>query len=170
MGTVGLGPWGDRGEGDRAGRFHFPLSMNNPSGPILWGTAPVPKWQSFVRLCLRMRNYRYPDFPSKRSFWMENPPRPQPHNATSGRKETVGRGKRTGKRTVPCLKGMVEDGSRIFHPKLAFGWKIYPALSPPPGKFHNLLSGGPSCNFERAVSNGLAFNTTLTLRATRAGF
>ena len=27
---------------------------------------------------------------------------------------------------------MVEDGSRIFHPKLAFGWKIYPALSPPP--------------------------------------
>ena len=131
MGTVGLGPWGDRGEGDRAGRFHFPLSMNNPSGPILWGTAPVPKWQSFVRLCLRMRNYRYPDFPSKRSFWMENPPRPQPHNATSGRKETVGRGKRTGKRTVPCLKGMVEDGSQIFHPKLAFGWKISPALSPP---------------------------------------
>ena len=72
--------------------------MNNPSGPILWGTAPVPKWQSLVRLCLRMRNYRYPDFPSKRSFWMENPPRPQPHNAPSGRKETVGRGKRTGNR------------------------------------------------------------------------
>ena len=86
------------GKGDRAGRFHFPLSMNNPSGPILWGTAPVPKWQSLVRLCLRMRNYRYPDFPSKRSFWMENPPRPQPHNAPSGRKETVGRGKRTGNR------------------------------------------------------------------------
>ena len=70
----------------------------------------------------------------------------------------------------PCQKGMVEKGSRIFHPKLAFGWKISHALTPP-GKFHDYLSGGPSCNFERAVStNGLAFNTTLTLRATKAGF
>ena len=183
MGTVGLGPWGDRGEGDRAGRFHFPLSMNNPSGPILWGTAPVPKWQSLVRLCLRMRNYRYPDFPSKRSFWMENPPRPQPHNAPSGRKETVGRGKRTGKRTVPCLKGMVEDGSRIFHPKLAFGWKIYPALSPPLGSFTISFPGVPratsSGQFPTAWLStplshfgqpGLDFETPHTLWRPRAGF
>ena len=146
-----------------------------PEAANCWADAPKPRWsnidptkvsQALVKCSRREkldkgygggRSDR--DFPSKTSRGMENIPRPEPPPPLQGTgREGDGHGGNGEKR-------MVENGSRIFHPPLALGLKISPAL-----KFHNFLSGGPSCNFARAVSNGLAFNTPLTLRATRAGF